>query len=486
MIELAFPIATVVFLYLISVPVLTVVISALLRLWGSRIDHAHQMGSSAVWLRLGADRFALAEALVLVARERPQPCASCCGLLQMDTLEAWVRITITSRRLCLIVALLVPSTALAQTPTIEQVLEQVDADPVLRAAVESPVDHATAEASATTRYPGPSVGARVRWVFDVEQEVEVEAGQAIPLDGVRSLKRDARLASADALERDGAARVLGRKAEVAARFYRVVRHRERVEVLTLRRDAVERARASLDRREEAGDVSAFELERMEREVRRAEIAISREMTSMDVALGELAAVVGTKPYDGVEGELRPAACGGARQQLPQFEAIVHRIEATEFDREAAARRWIPMLQTSVGWVGLAEGSEFNIGVFGGLGLAFPFWAYGDFAEDAQSARIVELNTEQKLLRRETDALAATYAAQCEELLGLAEDSARSVEASQKLLERAEAGYAAAELSLLELVDAQSALLEDRLQHLQLLGEARAAQNAWINVTGGWR
>ena len=54
MIELAFPIAAVVFIYLIAVPIVTIVSAGILRLWRREVRHPHEMGSDAVWLFLVA------------------------------------------------------------------------------------------------------------------------------------------------------------------------------------------------------------------------------------------------------------------------------------------------------------------------------------------------------------------------------------------------------------------------------------------------
>lgn len=395
-----------------------------------------------------------------------------------------------AKRLCasgaLLAALLGPLTAVAETPTLEQVLARVQDDVPLALAAQRPHDAERARAEAAAPMPGPQLGAHARVVAAGETELELSVGQSFPLGRARTARREAGLRRADAIRLRSVARLDERRADVADTFYSAVLLRERLKAFEAQQAVVQRAHDALARRREAGDVAVYDVERMQREVRRLEVASERERIAHDSAVASVAAAVGADSFDGVGGPLRPSRCGGEAPGAAVVEAWQRDREANELEAEAARSSWLPTIGTETGWVGVMGGGALEHGVLARVTLAFPFWFYGDHVEQAFTAQAAASGAEEQLTARDTRAAAARSQALCERLSALAERAADGVAASEQLVARAEAGYAAAELSLLELVDAQAALLEDRLRHLDLLAGARQAQNDWARFSGGWR
>jgi outer membrane protein TolC len=389
--------------------------------------------------------------------------------------------------IALISALLVPSAALAAEPlTFEQALQAVDELEALQQQANAAATALDAQAEATDRLPGPSVGVEWADIRTHEREVGIGFAQPIPLNGAPGLTADALRHDADAAGMRGEVVVQHYKAEVARAFFEALYRENRLIVLDDRITAVERSREVLRRREAAGDASQFEVERVEREVRRLEVARATEEADLAAAREHLGALIRRDAPD-PDGKLGVSTCGGEAAKSPQIAALEADGQAAESRAELADGAWIPTLEVEVGGMLMAEpGESFQPGYRVGFGFAFPFWGSADPLREAAEARASSISAERRieedLMQRQAKALTR----RCTALVANAEKIESAIPKTRKLLERAEAGYGAGELSLLALLDAQQAVLDERLDLLDAKWSARRAQNQWLTRVGGWR
>lgn len=396
------------------------------------------------------------------------------------------KLTTIASRSIVALSLLVPSFATAETATLQSLLSAMHGDEALQASAFGLADAEAAIAPMETRVPGPGVGVDGRVIVEGESEVEVALSQSFPLGNSRRLSRESRVAESKALREDATQRVAERQHDVATRFYAALHRQERATVLAARRDQLSAAHAALKRREQAGDASAFDVERMGRELRQVTLQLARELLEFDDALRAIEALVQTKGLTALDGTLAPSSCTNADRTSPRIEALSHRVAAAELRVSAAGRGNAPELETHAGWAVVTGAGEVAQGFVAGIGLRIPFWGYGDFAENAARTETRALAAEKALVERELTARASSASSRCTRFLELASQAENAVAATTQLVERAQAGYDAAELSLLELVDAQRALLDDRLEQLTLVASAREAELELRMMMGGWR
>lgn len=380
---------------------------------------------------------------------------------------------------------LFPGLALGQPMTIERALSQVDQIGELQESNQALVQGLEARAEAAARWPGPGISAEWIAVPDRESELEVTVGQSLPVDSAPSLASEALAEEARAAGFSAEARIQEYKGEVAGVFYGAIFQRERLAVLEERAAAVERTGGFLQRRQAAGDASLFEVERVDREVRRLELRIDREKASIQQTYDTLSALLQSE-VDGVDGQLGVETCGGKAAVPPRIAAQQAEVEAAMTRVRAAEKTWIPEVGIEAGWIlAFNELDESANGYILGLSLGLPLWASSDLAVEAAEAEVVAGRADAALIQRRIDRLARSSAELCRALQNNAQSIREAIPKTRKLLERAESGYQAGELSLLELLDAQEAVLEDRLDLIETQFKARRAQIEWKSTTGGW-
>jgi len=378
-----------------------------------------------------------------------------------------------------------PCFAWGQSLTIDGALDRVDQLEELSRSNEARVRGLEAQAEQAGRWQGP--GLRAEWfsVAERESELELIAGQQLPIDSAPSLARKALESQTKAAEFDASARLQMYKGEVAGVFFELLFVKQRLEVLEELVAAVERTRGFLKRRQAAGDASLFEVERVEREVRRLNLRIEREKANIEKVRAELSAWLQT-PVQSVAGKLEVERCGGEVDTPPRIAAQNAQVEAARARVESAERTWIPELEVEAGWIlNFDPQNDPANGYRLGLAFGLPLWVSRNLAVKAAEADVVAGQADVALETRRIELLAKGSQEQCKALQENAQGVAASIPKTQKLLERAESGYEAGELSLLELLDAQQAVLEDRLDLIETHYGAQRAQIEWTSIQGGW-
>lgn len=379
-----------------------------------------------------------------------------------------------------------PSAAVADELTIDAALAQVDDLASLQERVDAEEKALDSSSEAASSWAGPSIGVDWRDVTEMERELELTVGQAIPIDGAPAARARALREESKAAGLRGQARVQHYKAAVADTFYEALYRQKRLIVLQDRIDAVTRTRQVLRQREAAGDASQFEVERVDREVRRLQASMEREQADATAAAGELAALLANDSTADIVGTLAVEQCGGKEGRPPEVSALENEAEAERVRADQAGRSWWPTLEVQAGGVLSAPpGEAFNPGYKVGFGLAFPIWGGAAEIAEAAEARAAAIDARRALLSDQLQRRASVLSTRCSALMKTATELQAGIPRTEQLLKRAEAGYGAGELTLLELLDAQQAVLEERLDLLDLRFSARRAQNDWTTSVGGW-
>lgn len=394
-----------------------------------------------------------------------------------------------SRWVTLSVAFLVPiawaATAHAQSLSeADAVARALASSPRLRAARARPAQVAADERARRT-VANPSIrvqqesaaGVRDRFVL-VEQE--------LPLDGRRGLLAQAAVHAVGAADAQvlADAHVVRRDTRAAYTQLLAAEARERVlgSGLTTLEALTERLRA----REQAGDGSAFDRLRTEREL--ADFMADRRATATaaSVARAELAAAIG-EPADGtaltagddIARLPAPAplatALDAARARRPALRAAQADIDRLTFERRAAARlSWVQPV-VSGGWKQTNDGGRADSGYAFSLGVAVPLFRRGAAetasianallgAEATRDAVTREIDTDVRVAHAQTVDGRTRAAAYAEEALARSRD----------LVRIATLAYDEGEIGILELLDAHRTLLGAELRTLDLQVEARLA------------
>jgi len=322
----------------------------------------------------------------------------------------------------------------------------------------------------------------------VGDELEQGLGLAweLELSGARGLRASAGAARLEATRQRGLARRAERVAEARRRWGRLRWAQAQVGAGQRWREALRRATASVRLRAAAGDVSAYDQMRLERELSAAEAELRRREGVAALAWGQLWALLAgaealPRAAPALEGPLLPAlppppeALVEALAAAPTLQALSLEAAAGERAAAAATRGWIPKLSLSGGYRRRQSTVEDAHGYGLGLGLSLPLFGEvaGAAGEGAGKARVAQARYAAAL--REAQGVVAGLWTQAEALKRGAEGAAAAMKVTAaQLVPTAEAAYRGGELGVLELVDAYRSLLEDEDRAATMAWEARAA------------
>ena len=312
--------------------------------------------------------------------------------------------------------------------------------------------------------------------------------QSLDIAGRRRLRGEAAARRLEAAIDQTAARHVDVTAEIRHRFAETLLAQRKVEALAAWARQMTRVAQTVAQREAAGEVSAYDRRRLERERAGAEARAQVERAALDRARERLAALVGeeaapNQDYAYVTGELMPPAVVPPVAQLvaglserPDLHALDATASAAELDARAAGRWWLPEVTVNGGFKTVEVGSERASGFLVGASVPLPVLDrnQGDAvramsrAQLARGQRALELAKaigEVRGLRAESVQLADTARRFRAEATG----------GSAELVRTAEAAYAGGETDILELLDAHRGALDAELQALDLEMGARRAR-----------
>jgi outer membrane protein, heavy metal efflux system len=307
---------------------------------------------------------------------------------------------------------------------------------------------------------------------------DFEAAVSQDLDAGK--RRSARIAGTEAAldraeaELDDARRLLVR--DVWTAFVRALAARDRAALLARSREAAGALRAATERRYEAGEATALELNRARIAAASARAEESGAEAERSAALSELTALLGLSPGEAVEvqGSLAPTqaveletllAGIGERPDLRALAAELREAEAEILIGRALAR---PSLGVR-GGVGREEGAEI---VTAGVVVSLPVHNRGEEAIAVGEARAAALRQALAVARGAADAeVRGRYAALTRRLAAVRELEQTALPALEDNESLALKSFEAGEIDLGELLLIRREILETRLAYRDRLLEA---------------
>lgn len=357
----------------------------------------------------------------------------------------------------------------------EAVRRALERDPVLREATLAAVREG-AESEVATRFPDPRLGwSRESAAETTETFVTFE--QELPIDGALGPRRRAALARREAAQASAAwARVSAvREARLAFHALRF-RHSE-VRLLDDARQRLERFVAALRAREAAGDVSAYDRLRAEREMALLDVELARANGELVAARAALAARLGEpgagNALEAVNREL-PAGPGSvddivaeAAAARPDLRAASRTATRLEEESVAAGRARLPIPTAVVGRKSVEEPGFSDDGAIVGVTVSLPIFdgrrpaaaasvAAKESAIGARVALAVRVESEARAAHARESAARAAWE-------GWKPQAARALELSRI----ASVAYDEGEIGILERIDAARGLLEASRRGLEL-------------------
>jgi len=378
--------------------------------------------------------------------------------------------------------------------TVEEAVRGALARPALTDITEGAVGLARSEAVREGLWPNPEVGYSREHTFGSLGAAQdfVTISQSFDLSGRRGLRSDAAELRARAAGQRGEMLEREIEAEVRASFYALLAAQLRVAAIHAWVERIEGALEIVSRREAAGDASAYERRRFERELANARASGASRQAEGDRAWARLSSLTGHAGAAAprLSGSLLPDAPAQPDRLLssiaahPGVQALDAIAQAADEDAEAASRWWVPEVTLGAGWTGIGSGGERTDGYVLSGSLTLPlFDRHQDESLHAQAEARLARGEREHALQRARGAVRGHTA----ELLRLVEAARRfrqaAVEGSTALIQTAEAGYAGDELGILELLDGYRGALEDQMTALDLELAAREAQIELLRMTG---
>lgn len=391
---------------------------------------------------------------------------------------------------CAVLGLLAcASPALGESLREEDAVARVLARPEVRALLDADVELARAAAADAGAWPDPELS------YEREDlDGEITPGSREETFGVRqtfdlSARRFGRWRAA---RQQVAASELGREfrlqeraAAVRALFRETLAQQRRLEEVRRWAERLGRMADSMARRFEAGDVSAYDRGRIDRERASGAARLAIEEARLTALAARLAADLGQPdaPVPVLEGTLLDPtplpARDGLRERIasrPDLRALEREVRAAAIARGAARRWWIPDPSVGAGVKRTAAGDAREEGWILEIGVPLPLFDRGKGERLRAGA---ELRARQARLRLATDAALARAGGLHAQAARLQEAArafrAEAVEPAAPLVEAAEAAYDAGELGILELLDAYRSALDAHLQALEIEEDAARAR-----------
>ena len=389
---------------------------------------------------------------------------------------------------------LAPAAEPAQLWTVEQVVAKALQNSALTAAIEGEVAAEEGRAQTAAARPNPQVAYLREQTFGSQGTGEdyLSLGQTVDLSGKRALLGAAGAVRARAARAQGQGDRSHLAAETRVRFFEVVYRRKRSTALQQWITRLDLALESLAKRERRGDAAGYERQRLGREKTVATARLQGEQTAAEKALVQLRTALDQPDLD-LAGELLPsdpppdlAALAPAAMARPELVSLDLRAQAAAREKQAQDRWRIPDVRIEGGWKGIsAQQGGRTDGFSLGASLLIPIWdqASGQQRQAAGEERALRARREALLLDVRV-ALAAAWV-EAHRTRETALQFAGQVErSSAQLLQVAQAGYGAGELSLLELLDAHRGAADDALTLAELAHSARLARLELDRQSGG--
>jgi cobalt-zinc-cadmium efflux system outer membrane protein len=386
----------------------------------------------------------------------------------------------------------------ALAPTTQTTLSEHDA--VEAAIRRAPLGEVTAGTSDVERgrglaaraYPNPELSYSREQTFGSSGTAEnyLVVSQTLDIGNRRRLRGEAGDLRAEAARLDGGRTVLAAAAEARLRFYELLARQLRVAAFERWTAQVGEALSIVTRREKGGEAAGYDRKRLEREAALANARLATARAEAERARTQLRAVMGNGAVAVVAGTLLPVDGPPSIDELrargakrPELRALDRLVDATDLERKAAAKWWVPEPRLELGWKGISfEAGGRSDGFVAGVSLALPLWDRSRGATITALGEARAARGRHALLELDLAAQLDGLRAEAVQLRSIAIDFEKST-ISADLLRMTSRGYEAGELTLLELLDAYRGAQEDEATAIDMELAARRARIELDRLTG---
>ncbi len=383
-----------------------------------------------------------------------------------------------------------------KTLTEQEAIQHVLSRPVFAELTEGTVNVVLADGLRAGMWDNPEIQYEREQTFGATGTTQdsVTLTQNFDISGSRSLKAEAAEHHVQAVRHRAQTTKNELKAVVRRLFFELLASQQRVAAVHKSAENIRDALEIVSQREAAGDASAYDRQRLERELANTNLQLTLHQTAAHRAWVKLAAITDMSEVDGppvLTGALLPMVDSNGEMSNAQIEnnpeilALNAEALAQANYVTAANRGWIPALTLGAGWTRMSAESARADGFIAVAGLSLPiFDRKQDEEKKAEAeARIIRSRTE--IIQTEYRADAQAYSTQ---LIHLSKAAVQFREETEKrsdsLVKTAKTGYAGHELGIIELLDAYRGASEDMLTTLDLELAARNAQIELDRLMGG--
>jgi cobalt-zinc-cadmium efflux system outer membrane protein len=384
--------------------------------------------------------------------------------------------------------------------TVQEAVHRGLSQPAVKQRIEGRIGVAQSQVTQTALWPNPQL-----WV---QREAANPSGrgenideyvwlaQKIDFSGRRGLRVDAAKQRVQATQLKTKFWRLGLKIEIRQRFYQVLYRQELRQTLGQWSERLEVIKAVIRRREAGGVISGYDRLRLTRE----QAAVRTRLQSAKAAyrrvweylLGILGKREDDRIYRGVAGSLLPGTPPQLKQllqiltQRPDLRSLEQQIDATAFERRAAARGWIPNVTLNLGTKKAITPSGSGVGSYIVAGINLPFFDRDQAERDRATAKAQRALGEYQLTLRDAQGAVRGRWQELRQLVEVAQEVRhQDMAATRELVRTAKVAYESGEIGILELLDAYRQEADTLIRALQLEQRARQAHIELERLTGGF-
>lgn len=370
----------------------------------------------------------------------------------------------------------------AYSLSLEQALEQaLNANAEIAVAMRERDAVEGMQAQAATR-PNPTLTARMEDTRSATRETFLEISQPIELGNKRTLRIQAADRYFDAASAGIALKKAEIQADVIANFHAVLAAQEKLRLAESSLEIAQRAREAASKRVQAGKLSPVEETRSRIAESGIRIELTRARSGLNIARRQLAGLLGhaSPRFGQAEGQVEKIdslpSLEQLQEQLDQAPALQRarlEVDTRQALVEMEKTRATPDLAVTVG-TKHSEELDQNQAI---LGISVPIPLF-----DRNQGNIQEAMSRTDKARAEVEALRVqleTALARAYERLQSAREAAASYEeeilpGTQSAFEALSKGFEFGKFNFHEVLDAQRALVQAKVQHLDALLEAHQA------------
>ena len=370
----------------------------------------------------------------------------------------------------------------AQAPnpmTVEQLVVHALSEPTLEAEHEAMTKEERATMAHQLMRPLPTFGIDQEYVFGSTQvaydQVTASVSQGVDFSDWRTRMHESYSSRQAALDTVHELWRFEIAMDVRAAAYEALYRQERLLLMDDRISQLARAMGDLDARAKVGDVSRYEVLRLERGLVHARAQRSRENVLLKETLGQLAMWVPEVPLEQLKGDLKPSSAYVESSGTP---LSIRRLDSLELALAQEYEAWgNPFLR---GWI-LGAGYRFaRVGGDSGhgfmLSVTIPLVVRDSDQpqQDILDARRAKVQAERTLLRRQNQAQQQAARSRLNQALAGLEVLARTSDDHLDVLTLATTSYRAGEISVDDLLNTYQTETELELLRVDMAWEARRA------------